>query len=470
MEQPFAEPFKIKMVEEIKKTTPEYRLQVIKEANYNLFNIKSQDVYIDLLTDSGTGAMSDQQWAGIMTGDESYAGSRSFYNLKKSIKTLMGYDYVIPTHQGRGAENVLFSVLVKKGNVIPGNAHFDTTKGHIEFREGVAVDCTIDEAKDPKALLPFKGNLNLEKLKQVLDKEKGNIPFVLVTVTCNTGGGQPVSMENIKAVHAICQSHGVPILFDIARFAENAYFIKTREKGYENKSIKEIVVEMFSYGEGALMSAKKDAIANIGGFIALKQEEVYQKASVFSILYEGFLTYGGLAGRDMEAVARGLMEATEFDYLEGRIKQVEYLGNELIKAGIPILQPIGGHAVYVDAKAFLPHIPQNCFPAQVLGVELYKEAGVRGVEIGTVMADRDPITRENRFPGMELLRLAIPRRAYTNNHMNVVIWGLKRVWERRMEVHGLKITYEAPILRHFSCKFEQCEHEEACELDCKHRV
>ena len=470
MEQPFAEPFKIKMVEEIKKTTRAYREKVIRDADYNLFNIHSEDVYIDLLTDSGTGAMSDRQWAGMMTGDESYAGSRSFYHLKQSIKLLMGYDFVIPTHQGRGAENVLFSVLVKKGNVIPGNAHFDTTKGHIDFRSGVAVDCTIDEAKEPTLLLPFKGNLDLDKLRAALAAAEGHVPFVLVTVTCNTGGGQPVSMQNIKDVYTICQSYGVPILFDIARFAENAYFIKTREEGYKDKTIKEIALEMFSYGEGALMSAKKDAIANIGGFIALKREEHYKQASVFSILFEGFLTYGGLAGRDMEAVARGLLEATEFNYLEGRIRQVEYLANELLQAGIPILQPTGGHAVYVDARKFFEHIPQNCFPAQVLGIELYKEAGVRGVEIGTVMADRDPITRENRFPGMELLRLAIPRRVYTNNHMNVVVWGLKRVWERRKSVKGLKITYEAPILRHFSCQFEQCTHEEACEVGCSHKV
>ena len=469
-DQPFAEPFKVKMVEEIKRTTREYRETAIKKAQFNLFNLPSSDVYIDLLTDSGTGAMSDKQWSAMMTGDESYAGSRSFFDLQKSIFSLTGYEHVIPTHQGRGAENVLFSVLVKKGSIIPGNSHFDTTKGHIEFREGIAVDCTIAEANKPDSLFPFKGNLDLVKLKKVLDEQKANIPFVLITVTCNTGGGQPVSMQNIKEVHALTSSYGIPILFDIARFAENCYFIKTREEQYKDWHIKAIVNELFSYGEGALMSAKKDAIANIGGFIALKSKDLYNKASMYSILFEGFLTYGGLAGRDMAAIAQGLQEATEFEYLEGRIKQVEYLGSKLIALGIPILQPIGGHAVYVDAKRFFPHIPQNCFPAQVLGIELYREAGIRGVEIGTVLADRDPITRENRYPGMELLRLAIPRRVYTNNHMDVIAWGLKKVWERRDKVHGLKITYEAPLLRHFSCAFEECTTDKACSHDCIHKA
>ncbi|MFI5150898.1 MAG: tryptophanase [Bacteroidia bacterium] len=466
MEKPFAEPFKIKMVEQLKTTSRQYREEAIRKAGYNLFNLKSDDVFIDLLTDSGTGAMSDKQWAGMMEGDESYAGSRSFFHMKEVVNELLGYEHLLPTHQGRAAENVLFSVLVKEGNVIPGNSHFDTTKGHIEFRKAHTLDCTIQEAFDPQSDHPFKGNIDIKKLDEALEKHKGNVPFVLVTITCNTGGGHPVSMLNIASVYEVCQTHGVPVFFDIARFAENAYFIKTREKEYENWSIRDIIKKVFSYGEGALMSAKKDAIANIGGFIALKSEEIYRQCSVFSILFEGYLTYGGLAGRDMEAIARGLLEATEFNSLEGRIKQVEYLGKRLEEEGIPVMTPFGGHAIYVDARKFFAHIPSNCFPAQVLGVELYIEAGVRGVEIGTVMADRDPVTRLNRSTGMELLRLAIPRRAYTNNHMEMVVWGLTKVWERRHDLKGIKLIYEAPILRHFSCRFGTCDANQICTLDC----
>lgn len=468
MDKPFAEPFKIKMVEQLKTTTREYRQDAIRNAGYNLFNLHSDDVYIDLLTDSGTGAMSDKQWSRMMEGDESYAGSRSFFRLKDTVNKLIDYEYLIPTHQGRAAENVLFSALVKSGNVIPGNSHFDTTKAHIEFRHAKAVDCTIAESNDLKSPHPFKGNLDIQKLKDELERNTGNVPFVLITITCNTAGGQPVSLENIKAVYEVTKAYRVPIYFDMARFAENAYFIKTREKRYADWTIRDIVKKMFSFGEGALMSAKKDAIANIGGFIALKSEEVYRQSSKFSILFEGYLTYGGLAGRDLEAVAQGLLEATEYEYLEGRIRQVEYLGNKLLEAGIPIVFPIGGHAIYVDGREFLSHMPQNCFPAQVLAVELYLEAGVRGVEIGTVMADRDPVTRENRNPEMELLRLAIPRRVYTNNHMDVVAWGLIQLWARREQIKGLKITYEQPILRHFSCRFSKCETPEACTVDCAH--
>ncbi|MDD4156833.1 MAG: tryptophanase [Candidatus Cloacimonetes bacterium] len=453
---PYAEPWRIKMIESVKTLTKEERKKIIEKAEYNLFKVPAEDVFIDLLTDSGTGAMSDKQWSAIMLGDESYAGSKSFFNMKNTITELLGFPYVLPTHQGRAAENVLFSVLIKEGNIIPGNAHFDTTKGHIEFRKATAVDCTIDEASDTTLYHPFKGNIDTKKLENTI-KEHGakNIPLVVLTVTCNTGGGQPVSMENIKAVSTLCKKHNIPLIFDSARFAENAYFIKTREEGYQDKTIKEIVKEMYSYADGMTMSAKKDAIINIGGFIALKSEEIYKQACTFSIIFEGFVTYGGMSGRDMEALAAGLKEGTEYEYLHARISQVQYLGEKLKEAGIPLLEPFGGHAVYVDAKKFLPHIPQIHYPAQVLGVELYIEAGVRCVEIGTVLADRDPVTREERPPKMELLRLAIPRRVYTNNHMDFIVWGLKKVWERRNDLTGLKINYEAEIMRHFTATFEK---------------
>ncbi len=454
---PFAEPFKIKMVELIKTTTPEEREERIKEAGYNLFDLKSDDVFIDLLTDSGTGAMSDRQWSAMMSGDESYAGSRSFSRMSSVIRDLLGLEYILPTHQGRAAENVLFSALLKEGDVVPGNSHFDTTKGHIEFRKAKAVDCTIDEAESAEIIHPFKGNVDPDKLESVI-AEYGvdKIPFVVLTITCNSGGGQPVSMANIRTVSEICRKNKLMLLFDSARFAENAYFIKTREEGYGDKAIKEIVHEMFTYADAATMSSKKDAIVNMGGFIALREKELYRKCSTFNIMFEGYLTYGGMSGRDMAALAAGLEEATEYDYLHGRISQVRNLGERLDKEKIPILKPVGGHAVYIDAKKFFPHIPQGQYPAQALGVELYIEAGVRGVEIGTVLADRDPETRENRSPSLELLRLAVPRRVYTDNHMEVVVWGLKKVWERRDRCVGFEITYEAPIMRHFTAKFRRC--------------
>ncbi len=457
MKLPFAEPFKIKMVENIKRTTKEERERYIKENYYNLFNLKSNMVFIDLLTDSGTGAMSDHQWSELMKGDESYAGSRSYYKLKEAIKDVLGFDYFLPTHQGRAAENVLFSVLVKEGDIIPGNSHFDTTKGHIEFRKGRAVDCTIDEGFDPDSDYPFKGNVDLKKLEKVFKENPiEKIPFVIITITNNTGGGQPVSLENIKAVSELCKKYGVKLFIDGARFAENAYFIKKREKAYENKSIREIVREIFSYADGMTMSSKKDAIVNMGGFIAMRDPELFRKASVFNIMFEGFVTYGGMNGRDMAALARGLYEGTEFDYLEARIRQVEYLGEKLKEYGVPILKPVGGHAVFLDAKRFFPHIPQSEYPAQLLGVELYIEGGVRGVEIGTILADRDPITREERYPKLELLRLAIPRRVYTDNHMNYVAVAAANVLERRDKIkRGFKIIEEAPIMRHFTVKLER---------------
>jgi len=457
MELPFAESYKIKMVETIKRSTREEREKWIKEANYNLFNLKSEQVFIDLLTDSGTGAMSDKQWSAMMLGDESYAGASSYYKLKEKIKELLGFEYFLPTHQGRAAENVLFSALIKEGDIIPGNSHFDTTKGHIEFRKAKAIDCTIDEAFDTEIDHPFKGNVNLEKLeKTILEYTPERIPLIILTVTCNSSGGQPVSIENMKAIRKIADKYNIPVYYDSARFAENAYFIKLREKGYENKTIKEIVKEMFSYADGMTMSSKKDAIVNMGGFIGLKNEEVFKKATVFNIVFEGYITYGGMSGRDMNALAQGLDEGTEFDYLQTRINQVAYLGQKLTNFGVPVQMPYGGHAIFVDAKKFLPNLPKEQFVAQTLAIELYIEAGIRGVEIGTLLADRDPETRENRYPALELLRLAVPRRVYTNNHMDVIAVALKNVYDRRDTItRGLKILDEAPIMRHFTVKLDR---------------
>ncbi|MFP4456215.1 MAG: tryptophanase [Clostridia bacterium] len=453
-----AEPFKIKVVEPIKMTTKEERKQFIKEAKYNLFSLKSNQVYIDLLTDSGTNAMSDYQWAGIMLGDESYAGSRNFYNLKETIADILGFPYFVPTHQGRAAENLLLSILVKENNYIPNNMHFDTTKAHVLHKKGRPVDLVIDEAFDPTSNHPFKGNMDLEKLESFI-KDKGTevIPLILLTITCNSGGGQPVSMENIKGVSQIARKYDLPFYIDACRFAENAYFIKEREEKYKSISIKEIVKEMFSYADGCTMSAKKDAIVNIGGFLALRGEHIYKLASSLAVLFEGFPTYGGLAGRDLEAISRGLQEVVEESYLSYRIGQIKYLGNNLLESGIPIIEPPGGHAIYIDAKRFLPHLSQDQFPAQALGVELYIEAGVRGVEIGTVLAGRDPETGDHDYPELELLRLTIPRRVYTNNHMDVVVNGLKNIYDRRKTITGLKITYESDILRHFTAEFEKLE-------------
>ena len=457
MELPWAEPFRIKMVENIYRSTREERAKWIKEADYNLFNLESRKVFIDLLTDSGTGAMSDRQWAAVMTGDESYAGSASFEKLKNTVEEITGFKYLLPTHQGRAAENVLFSVLVKDGMIIPGNSHFDTTKGHIEFRKATAVDCTIDEAFDIENLHPFKGNIDLNKLEEVYQKHpKEKIPFCLITVTCNTSGGQPVSLENIKAVSKLSKQYGIPVYFDAARYAENAWFIQQREEAQKNRSVKEIVKEMFSYGEGMTMSSKKDGLVNIGGFIGLNNEDVFREAGNFTIIYEGFITYGGMAGRDMAALAQGLKESSEESYLESRIGQVEYLGNQLIAMGVPVQKPIGGHAVFVDAKKFLPNVPKEEYIAQTLAVELYVEAGIRGVEIGTLLADRDSVSRENRYPKLELLRLAIPRRTYTNNHMDYVAAALKNVYDRRNEINGgYDITWEAPLMRHFTVKLKK---------------
>ena len=458
MELPFAESWKIKMVEPIRKSTREEREQWMKEADYNLFQLKSEQVYIDCLTDSGTGAMSDRQWAAMMMGDESYAGSSSFFHLKETINKITGFEYVIPTHQGRAAENVLFSHLVKAGSIVPGNSHFDTTKGHIESRKATALDCTIDEAKDTQLEIPFKGNVDPKKLEKALAEHHENVPFIIVTITNNTAGGQPVSMQNLREVRAIADKYGKRVVLDSARFAENAYFIKTREEGYADKSIKEIVAEIYSLADAMTMSAKKDGIVNMGGFIATRHEDWFEGAKRFCIPFEGYLTYGGMNGRDMEALAIGLDENTEFDNLDTRIRQVQYLAARLDEFGIPYQRPAGGHAIFVDASKVLTAVPKEEFPAQTLAIELYLEAGVRGCEIGYILADRDPVTRENRFGGLDLLRLCVARRVYTNNHMDVIAAALKNVYDRRDQItRGYVITREQPIMRHFTVELDRAK-------------
>jgi tryptophanase len=443
------------MVEAIRKSTRQEREQWLKDAKYNLFQLRSDHVFIDLLTDSGTGAMSDRQWSEMMLGDESYAGATSYYKMKDAIREILGFEYFLPTHQGRAAENVLFSALIKPGDIVPGNSHFDTTKGHIEFRKARAIDCTIDEAFDTTCIHPFKGNVDLAKLEKVMAAHYQKVPFIIITLTNNSAGGQPVSVENLRQVRQVADRYNKPVLFDSARFAENAYFVKIREPEFKDQSIRQIVREMFSHADMMTMSAKKDAIVNMGGFIGMRDPELFRSCSMFNIMFEGYITYGGMSGRDMNALAQGLYDGTDFDYLETRIRQVAYLGNRLTEMGIPVQMPIGGHAVFVDARRFLPHIPNDQFPAQTLAIQLYLEAGVRGVEIGALLADRDPETRENRFPALEMVRLAIPRRVYTNNHMDVVAVALKNVFERRETIRsGVRILREAPIMRHFTVELE----------------
>ncbi len=452
------EPYKIKMVEPIHLLPKEEREKKLQKAGLNVFALKAEDVFIDLLTDSGTNAMSDNQWSGMMIGDESYAGCRSFYHLQDAVRDVFGYNYVVPTHQGRGAENSFFMVLIKPGQYVIGNMHFDTTEAHINLKKGIPVNLVIDDAYDTAKYNPFKGNVDLKKLEKfIADKGTENIAFMLITITCNSAGGQPVSMENIRDVSRICREHKIPVFMDAARFAENAYFIKTREPGYADKSIPEIVKEMFSYTQGFTMSAKKDALVNIGGMIGIKDdEELYNRVREVNIGYEGFPTYGGLAGRDLEAISRGLREVLDFDYLKARVGQIEYLGKRLTDAGVPIQTPVGGHAVFVDAGRFLPHIDHEQFPGEALAAELYLESGVRAVEVGTCMMGRDK-DGKNIISPMELMRLTIPRRVYTDNHMDYVADSLIKIYNRRDSVRGLKFAYEPKMLRHFLAKFDWAE-------------
>jgi len=441
------EPFRIKSVEPIHWTTRKEREQLLEAAHYNLFLLAAYDVLIDLLTDSGTGAMSTHQWAAVMEGDESYAGSRSFDRFKASIQEIFGYRHVIPTHQGRAAERILFGVACKKGDVVPNNTHFDTTRANVEFVGAEAVDLVIEEGKHPASTHPFKGNMNMAALEALIQHVgREHIPLVMLTVTNNSGGGQPVSMENVRQVSAVCKRQGIPLYFDACRFAENSWFVKLREKGYEKKTPKEIAQEMFRYGDGCTMSAKKDGMANIGGFLCTNDDLLAQQEKDLLILTEGYPTYGGLAGRDLEAIAVGVQEALEEDYLRYRIASTAYLGNHIAGQGVPIVQPPGGHAIYLDARAFLPHIPPDELPAVALAAELYLEGGIRSVEIGTLMFAA--------AAKMDLVRLAIPRRVYTQSHIDYVVEVILEVWKHRENISGMRLTYEAPFLRHFTAHLE----------------
>jgi len=441
------EPFRIKSVEPISWTTRQQREELLRAAYYNLFLLPAADVLIDLLTDSGTGAMSSRQWAALMDGDESYAGGRSFDHFRDSIQDIFGYKHVIPTHQGRAAERILFTVACKKGDVVPNNTHFDTTRANVEFVGAEAVDLVIPEGRQPSLKHPFKGNMDVEQLENLISNVgRARVPLVMLTVTNNSGGGQPVSMENVRQVNAVCRRHGIPLYFDACRFAENAYFIKLREPGYEFKTPKQIAQEMFSYGDGCTMSAKKDGMANIGGFLCTNDDTLAEREKDLLILTEGYPTYGGLAGRDLEAVAVGLQEVLHEDYLQYRIASTAYLGNHIASQGVPIVQPPGGHAVYIDARAFLPHIPPEQFPGVALAAELYLEGGIRTVEIGTLMF--------GAAAKMDLVRLAIPRRVYTQSHIDYVVEVILGVWKNRAQIHGLKLSHEAPFLRHFTARLE----------------
>jgi len=439
------EPFRIKSVEPLRWTTREQRECLLRAANYNLFLLASNDVLIDLLTDSGTGAMSTEQWAGIMRGDESYAGSPSFIRFRDSVQNIFGYKHVIPTHQGRAAERILFGVMCKKGDVVPNNTHFDTTRANVEFVGAEAVDLPCDESRLPESVHPFKGNMNVAALEQLIARVgRERVPVVMLTVTNNSGGGQPVSMENARAVNALCHKHGIPLYFDACRFAENAYFIKLREAGYADKTPKQLAQEMFALGDGCTMSAKKDGMANIGGFLCTNDDALAQQEKDVLILTEGYPTYGGLAGRDLEAVGIGIQEALDEDYLRYRIASTAYLGRHISEQGVPIVQPPGGHAIYIDARAFLPHIPPGQFPAVALANELYLEGGIRSVEIGTLMfGDK---------ARMDLVRLAIPRRVYTQSHIDYVVEVVLDVWKQRQQIRGLQLISGAPFLRHFTAR------------------
>lgn len=455
IKQSWAEPYKIKMVELLKMTSPAQRKKAMKEAGYNTFLLKSEDVYIDLLTDSGTSAMSDRQWAGMMMGDEAYAGSRNFYNLEKVVKEIYGYKYLIPTHQGRGAENILSKILIKKGDIIPGNMYFTTTRLHQELAGGKFEDIIIDEAHDPENEFPFKGDVDLDKLETLIKKYGAEkIPYVSIATSVNMAGGQPISMKNLKELRALTKKHKIRVIHDMTRVAENAYFIQQREKGYANKPIKAIVKEINSYTDGATMSAKKDALVNIGGFLAVNDWDVFEEARNMVVVYEGLHTYGGLAGRDMGAMAIGILESVSDDHIKARVGQVIYLGEKMIDYGIPIVKPIGGHGIFVDAKKFLPHIKQDQFPAQTLAAEIYLDAGVRTMERGVVSAGRKA-NGENYYPKLELVRFTIPRRVYTQAHMDVIAESTARVYERRNTIKGMKMIYEPKYLRFFQARFEK---------------
>lgn len=450
----WAEPFKIKMVEPIKMTTKEYREKAAKEAGYNTFLLKSADVYIDLLTDSGTNAMSDYQWAGMMLGDEAYAGSRNFYTLWDNVKKYYGMPYMVPTHQGRGAEHLVSKAMIKPGDYIPGNMYFTTTRLHQELAGGTFVDVIIDEAHDSQNRHPFKGNIDLQKLEDLFKKVGGKkVPYVSMAGPVNMAGGQPFSMENLRAVKKLTDKYGVKLWFDATRATENAYYIKTREKGFEDKTIAFILKEMCSYFDGLWVSAKKDLMVNIGGFLATRNKKVYEETRNTVVIYEGLHTYGGLAGRDMEAMARGIEEMVQFDNIRARIGQIEYCGNQLEKYGIPMVYPFGGHAIFLDAKRFLPHLKQDLFPAQTLAAEIYEDSGVRGMERGIVSAGRDPETGKHRYPKLELVRLTFPRRVYTQAHIDVMVESIAQVYEDRKKIKGLKMIYEPKYLRFFQAKF-----------------
>jgi len=451
----WAEPYKIKMVELLKMTTAAQRKKAMKEAGFNTFLLKSEDVYIDLLTDSGTAAMSDRQWAGMMLGDESYAGSKNYYHLEEVVKDVYGYKYLIPTHQGRGAENILSKILIKKGDIIPGNMYFTTTRLHQELAGGKFEDIIIDEAHDPENEFDFKGNVDLDKLDRLVKKHgAAKIPYVSIATSVNMAGGQPISMKNLRELRAYCKKNKIRIIHDMTRVAENAYFIQQKEKGYEKKPVKEIVKEINSYTDGATMSAKKDALVNIGGFLALNEWDVFEEARNMVVVYEGLHTYGGLAGRDMEAMAIGIGESVCDDHIRARVGQVIYLGNKMMEYGIPIVKPIGGHGIFVDAKKFLSHIPQGNYPAQTLAAEIYLDSGVRTMERGVVSAGRKA-NGENYYPKLELVRFTIPRRVYTQAHMDVIAESAARVYEQRNKIKGLKMVYEPKYLRFFQAKFEK---------------
>jgi len=455
LKRSWAEPYKMKMVELLKMTSRPQRAKAIKEAGYNTFQLKSEDVYIDLLTDSGTSAMSDRQWAGMMQGDEAYAGSRNFFKLEKTIQKYYGYKYVIPTHQGRGAENILSKVLIKKGDVLPGNMYFTTTRLHQELAGGIFTDVIIDEAHDAASEHPFKGNVDLEKLKNVIRKYGSKrIPYVCIATNVNMAGGQPISLQNLRELRHLTSKHGIKIIHDMTRVAENAFFIQQREKGYKNKTIREIVLEICSLTDGATMSAKKDALVNIGGFLALNDRSAFEEARNLVVVYEGLDTYGGLAGRDMEAMSIGIEESIDDNHIRARVGQVEYLGHKMMSYGIPIVKPIGGHGIFVDARQFLPHLKQDEFPAQTLAAEVYLDSGVRTMERGIVSAGRKP-NGKNYYPKLELVRFTIPRRVYTQAHMDVIAESVYSVFNRRNKISGLAMTYEPKYLRFFQARFKK---------------